>query len=140
MNKFWHRTEQVFKELFGSTTWEKTASSVLTYVGPLLGTLVALTAGAPAGGLVTAAVAKAQSALATVAAVVSGATSTPPANELAAATNALNSVKTNLAALLTAADVKNSAHATEITATVTTVIGEVEAMLENIPQPAKTAA
>jgi len=136
MKKFWERVEAAYKKMFGSTSWEKTASSVLTYVAPVAETLVALTAGGPAATLVAGVVAAVQNDLATVSAVVSDATATPPANELAAATNALNSIKSNLSSLLNAADVKNSAKATEVTAAVNTVIGEVEAMLQAIPAAA----
>lgn len=133
---FFHKVESAFKKLFGSTTWEKTVSSTLTYVGPLLELLVGLAAGGPAETLVTGIVNTTQTDLATVAAVVTGATATPPANEMAAVTSALNSIKANLPQLLTAADVKNSTKSTEITATTNTIIGEVEAILANIPAAA----
>ena len=130
---FFHKAEAVFKRLFGSATWEKTVSSTLTYVAPLLELLVGLAAGGPAETLVTGIVNTTQSDLATVAAVVTGATATPPANEMAAVTNALNSIKANLPQLLTAVEVKNSTKSTEITATASTIIGEVEAIFSNIP-------
>jgi hypothetical protein len=139
MKKFWDKVETAFKKLFGSTTWEKTASSVLTYVGPLLETLVALTDPAIAP-LVTSIVNTVRSDLATVYAVVSGATATPPTNELQAVTNALGSIQTNLAALLSAAGVKNSANAAKITAVVDTIIGEVQAIAENIPKASAATA
>jgi hypothetical protein len=135
MNKFWDKVETAFKKLFGSASWEKTTSSVLTYVGPLLETLLSLTDPAVAP-LVTGIVNTVQSDLATVSAVVSGATATPPANELQAVTNALGSIQTNLAALLSAAGVKNSANAAQLTAVVDTIIGEVKAIAENIPATA----
>jgi hypothetical protein len=138
MKKFWYKVEDAFKKLFGSTTWEKTASSVLTYLAPLLETLVALTAGGPAAALATGIVDTLQSDLATVAAVVNGANATPPANELAAVIQALESIETKLAALLTAAEIKNSTNAAKITAVVNTIVGEVEAILENIPKAAAT--
>lgn len=133
MDKFFHRVGAAFKKLFGSTTWEKTTSATITYVAPLLETLVALTAGGPAETLVAGIVAKVQKSLATVSAVVEDATATPPANELAAVEQALGSIQTNLPTLLEAAEIKNSTHATEITATTNTIIGEVDAILQNIP-------
>ena len=136
MKKFWDKVESAFKKLFGSTKWEQTTSSVITYVAPLLETLVALTAGGPAAALVTGIVNTVQADLTTVAAVVNGATATPPANELAAVNQALTSIKNNLPTLLTAAEVKNSTNASKITAVVNTVIGEVEAIAENIPTAA----
>jgi hypothetical protein len=136
MKKFWDKVEAAFKKLFGSTKWEQTASSVVTYVAPLLETLVALTAGGPAAAIVTGIVNTVQADLATVAAVVNGATATPPVNELAAVMQALASIQTNLPALLTAAEVKNSTNASKITAVVNTIIGEVEAIADNIPKSA----
>jgi hypothetical protein len=138
VKKFWHRVEAAFKKLFGSSKWEKTTSAVISYIAPLLETLVALTAGGPAAALVTNIVSIAQTDLATLAAVVDGATATPAANEVSAAINALNSIKTNLAALLTAADVKNAATSLQVTATVNAIIGEVEAILANVPSFAST--
>ena len=139
MKKFWERVEAAFKKLFGSTTWEKTASAVLSYVAPLLETLVGLTAGGPAETLVAGVVSTVQKDLATIEAVVGDATATPPANELAAATEALTSIKTNLGSILTAAEVTNSAEASKITAVVNTIIGEIEAMLANVPSSAAPA-
>lgn len=137
---FFHKVEAALKKIFGSTTWEKSVSSTLTYVGPLLELLVGLAAGGPAAALVTGIVNTTQADLGTVAAVVNGATATPAASELAAATSALNSIKANLPQLLTASEVKNSTKATEITATATTIIGEIEAIMENIPTPGASAA
>jgi hypothetical protein len=133
MKKFFERVKAALVKLFGSTTWEKTTSATIAYIAPLLETIVGLAAGGPAETIVTAIVAKIQSALATVTAVVDGATTTPPANEIAAVTEALNSIKTNLAALLADADVKNSGLLTKVTAVVDTIIGEVEAILAEIP-------
>lgn len=133
MKTFFHKVEAAMKKLFGSTTWEKTVTSTLTYVAPLLELLVGLAAGSPAEALVTEVVNTVTTDLGTVAAVVNGAKATPSTSDLTAATNALNSIKANLPQLLTAAEVKNSAKATEITATASTIIGEVEAILSNIP-------
>jgi hypothetical protein len=130
---FFHKAEAAMKKMFGSTTWEKTVTSTLTYVGPLLELLVGLAAGGPAENLVTGIVNTTETDLGTLAAVVHGATATPSTSELVAVTNALNSIKSNLPQLLTAVEVKNSTKSTEITATATTIIGEVDAMLANIP-------
>jgi hypothetical protein len=133
VKKFWSRVEAAFKKLFGSTTWEKTASATISFVAPLLETIVGLAAGGPAATIVANIVATVQSDLATVSAVVTGATQTPPANEIQACLNALGSIKANFAALLAAAEVKNSAEATKITAVANTIIGEIDAILENLP-------
>ena len=139
MKTFFHKVEAAMKKLFGSTSWEKTVSATLTYTGPMLELLVGLAAGGPAAAIVTRVVNTVQADLGTVAAVVNEATETPSANEMAAAISALNSIKANLPQLLTAAEVKNSTKATEIAATSNTIIGEVEAILANIPAAAVPA-
>lgn len=140
MKKFWHRLEAALKKIFGSTTWEKTTSGIITYVAPLLETLIALTAGGPAAALATSIINTVQTDLATVSAVVSGATATPPANELQAAVGALNSIKANLGQLLAAAEIKNSGKQAEITLAVNTIVGEIDACLENVPALATPAS
>jgi hypothetical protein len=134
--KFWHKVEAAFKKLFGTTTWEKTTSSVLTYLGPLVVTLIGLAGGPAAAAAAAAILATVQNDLATLSAVVEGATATPAPNELATAKNALASIRTNLPQLLDLAEVKNSANASKITSVVNTVISEVDAIAENIPATA----
>lgn len=133
MKKFWDKVEAAFKKLFGSTKWEQTATSVITYVAPLVETIVGLAAGGPAEALVTSVVNIVKSDLATVSAIVSGATETPAGTALVAVKNALSSIQTNLGSVLSDADVKNSAKYADITSVVNLIVGEVEAVLSNIP-------
>jgi len=130
---FFEKVGAELKKLFGSTNWEKTAASVVTYVAPLVETIVQLSAGSAAEALVAGVVSTVQSDLATLSAVVSGATSESSATDLQTAANVLNSIKANLSSLLQAAEVKNAAKSSQIQAAATLVINEVEAILANIP-------
>jgi hypothetical protein len=120
------------KKMFGSTTWEKTASSTLLYIAPLIETISGLAAGGPAETIVTAVINKVQAALGTLSVVISGAATTPTASDMAAAVAALNSIKTNLSSLLQVAEVKSAPKSAEITEAVNTVIGEVDAIASNV--------
>jgi hypothetical protein len=109
----------------------KTISGTITLAGALLQTLVTLTAGDTAGEVVGAIVSEIQSDLAAVNAVVTTA-SVPGATGKAVATNILTSIHANLAQLLAAAEVKNSAHAAVITGTVNTVDTELLNIVESL--------
>jgi hypothetical protein len=130
---FWHKVEAALKKIFGSSTWEQTAISVLTYAGPILQTVVALAAGGPAEALVAAAIATAKSDLGVAAAIVNGVTSTPAPNEVALFVNSMNSIKSNLTGLLTAAEVKNSGKQAEITSAVNLIVDEIDACVAHAP-------
>jgi hypothetical protein len=140
VKKFWHRIEAAFKKLFGSSNWEKTASAVITYAAPIIETIVSLAAGGPAEVLVARVVSTIQGDLATMSAVVDGATGTPPANELQVFVNAANSIKSNLTSILASAEVKNSAKQAAITAAVDTIVGELDACVANMPAIAAAPA
>lgn len=133
---FFHKVGAIAKKLFGSTTWEKTAQSVITYTAPLLETVVQLAAGDAAEQTVAKVVNTVQADLATLAAVVDGAHQ-GDAHGAAVAISALGSIKVNMVGLLQATDVKNSTKATEITAVVNLIVGEVDAMLLSLPMAAQ---
>lgn len=132
MKKFWDKVEAAFKKLFGSTSWEKTLASVITYAAPIVQLLVTMAAGPAAGTIVGTVANAAKNDLATISAVVTDATSVPGASETTVVVNALNSLKTNLGSLLTDAGVKNSAESTTITNYANVLIGEVDAALNAI--------
>lgn len=131
---FFHRVGSAFKKLFGSSTWEKQAASAISYVAPLLETIVGLTAGGSAQAEVTSVVTTVQTDLATVAAVIDGGQSSD-AHGTQVVINALTSVKTNLSGLLSVAAIKNSDKQAAITSAVNLVVGEVDAMLGSLPAP-----
>ena len=134
---FFKGIENFFKKVFGSTNWEKTASTTLALVGPLTEEIVALSAGEPAAAEVQSIITEVQSDLALVSGVVSGATSaTASPSLISTAVNSLNSVKANLSGLLAAGHVKDPATCAKVTGLVNTIVGEVEAILSAMPKPA----
>lgn len=120
-------------KLFGSTNWERVAVNTLSVVGPLLTTLVTLTAGAPAAALVSKIVSTAQSDLQTVAGLVTSVQSGTATGAAAQLQNLLAGVKTNLSSLLTAADIKDADTQAKVSAIVNTVIEEIDAILAEMP-------
>lgn len=131
---FFEKFGSELKKLFGSTaTWEQTARSVITYVAPILETIIGLAAGGPAEAAVSGVVNSIQADLATISAVVQGAAVTPRSPTAVTVKTALESIKANLGSLLADADIKNSTKVTEITAAVNGISGEVEALLANLP-------
>jgi len=133
---FFEKVEAEAKKLFGSTSWEKTASSVITYAAPIAESLVGLAAGQPAEALVTGVVNAVKADLTTVSAVVSGAQAPPGSTLAVTVRTALTSINTNLASLLSASEVKDSKTASEITEAVTLLTGEVDALLSSLPAAA----
>lgn len=135
---FFSSVEAELKKLFISTSWEQKVQSTILYVAPILETIVSLVdpIAAPA---VASVVRTIQSDLATVSTVVQNAQVQPGTTAMATVSSALSSISTNLQSLLTAAEVKNSAKAAQITATVTLLSGEVQAMISNLPGAASTA-
>jgi hypothetical protein len=132
IGSFFHSVGAAFKKLFGSSTWERTAASTITYVAPLLETIVQLAAGSAAEQAVAKVIATVQSDLATVAAVVDGTASGTP-HGTAVVVSALGSIKTNLSGLLSLAEVKNSGKVSQITTAVNLIVGEADAMLGAMP-------
>ena len=132
------------KKLFGAGGIEQTAVAVITYVAPLLETIVQLAAGSGAEALVAGVIKQVQADLATVSALVQGGTVTAGSSVAQSISTALGSVKDNLASLLADAHIKSSSKNTAITAAVTTIVGEVDALLgtpsiSSAPAPATTS-
>lgn len=139
IGSFFHRVGAAFKKLFGSSTWEKQAASAISYVAPLLETIVGLSAGSAAQAEVTSVVTTVQTDLATVAAVIDGGT-VSDAHGAQVVINALTSVKSNLSGLLEVAAIKNSDKQAAITSAVNLIVGEVDAMLGSVPARATPTA
>lgn len=137
---FFGSVKSFFHKLFGELpSWEKTVSSTLTLLAPLTEEIVTVSAGEPAAAEVQSVVGEVQKDMSTVAAVASGAAGSPSATTYQAATTALNSIKSNLGGLLTAGHIKDPAKAQKITGIANTIIGEVEAILSEIPTPSAPA-
>lgn len=122
------KIESLFKEVFGSAaTWEQIASTTITVVSPIVETIITLTAGEPAALAVAAIVAQIQTDMANVAKTITAAGSSPTV------TTTLNSIITNLQALLTGADIKDATTLTKVESVVKTLVAEFEAILDAIP-------
>ena len=131
---FFDKIGRFFKKVFSTTSWEQTASATITVVAPLLETVVALVAGAPAEALVANVVSEIQSDLAasTVliqdAALGNGTTSTKTAIQ-----SILTAVQTNLKSLENMAEIKDAATQAKVTAAVSAIGAEITAILTAIP-------
>ena len=124
----WSKVEAWFKKVFSKAPgWEKTASAVLTYVAPLLETVIALTAGEPAAAAIATVVGKVQSDMAVAAVTIED------ANASVSLTGVLTSIQTNLSSLLTAGQITDAATVTKVTAVVNTIIAEIKAVAAAVP-------
>jgi hypothetical protein len=126
---FFSKIESFFERL-GSGTFEQKIMAGATVCAQLLETTVGLAKGTTAEAAVTNIANQAQADFAAVSAFASAATTggtTKPT-----VTSILTSTQQNIGSLLTAADVKNSSKATEITSATNTIIGEIEAILKSV--------
>jgi hypothetical protein len=126
-----------FKHLFGSEqNWEKAATITLSVAEPLVGTLLTLTAGPAASTAVTGTINQIQSDLKAVNDVVVTAGPAPTAATY------LNSILANLKELEASADIKDATKQQAVTLIATTLIDEVQAIVNELPTtitPGKTA-
>lgn len=128
---FFSKVKAELKKLFlHAPGWEASAAATLTYVAPLVETVVAL-ADPEAAPLVTSLIQKVQSAMAAAAVVVKDA---GPAPTLVTYLNAIND---DLAQVEAVAQIKDPGTAQKLTATITTITAEVNAILQAV---APTAA
>jgi len=122
---------EIEKLFGGSASVEQKVQATITFVAPLVNTVVVLADPAIAP-TVAKVISTVQADLALVSTVVQGATPAPGSSAATTATTALNSVKTNLSELLTDSGVKNSANFSKISAAVNLIIAEVEAVLSGL--------
>jgi hypothetical protein len=121
---FFARVKAELKRLFvHAPSWEASAAATLTYLAPMVETVVTLTDPAVAP-MVSAIIQRVQSAMAAAAVVMKDAGPTPTL------VTYLNAVNSDLAQVMSAAQVKDSATRAKITALVSTVTGEVNAILQ----------
>jgi hypothetical protein len=138
---FFDKVGSVLEKFFGSSSVEQKIQGALTVVGAAITTISGLAAGPAASAEVSNILKMVQTDYATFCAIVQDGTPAPGSTPATAATTALNSLKTNLTAILTDAGVKNSADATKIQNEVTTIINELEAIEASfVPAAAPPAA
>jgi hypothetical protein len=125
---FFDKIGDFFKDIFDNkATWEKTASTALAVVGPLLDTVVGLTAGSAAATAVSNVITQVQKDLQAALALLSSDTGGTAKQQV---TQLISGVQSQLATLLADADVKNSAEAAKITSAVNLISGELQAILD----------
>jgi hypothetical protein len=130
-----HSTFAFFKKVFTSEpSWTKTAQVAIAVVAPLAESLAVYAGGAHAGSDAASIVHTVQTDLGIVNATLAQLHG-QPANAGAAALlkNALQSIKDNLPGLLELAAVKNPNSKEAATLAVTTIVGELDAILSVIP-------
>jgi hypothetical protein len=128
---FFSKIEGFFSRILGSqATWERTASTTLNLIAPMAETIVGLTAGGPAEALAAGVVHDIQNDMAATSALLS--TASGPDTK-AKVLSLINGINANLQTLLADMNVKNSTHATEITAAVQGISGELSAIVQAIP-------
>ena len=127
-SSFFGRVKAELKKLFAHAPgWEASAAATLTYVAPMIEVMVTLAdpAAAPA---VNAVIAKVQSAMAAAAVVIKAAGPTPTL------VTYLNAINNDLTQVEGVAGIKDAATAARLTALVTTVTEEVNAILAEVAQ------
>jgi hypothetical protein len=139
MKTLFSHIKTFLEKVFGSTNWERVAINTLAVVGPLLTTLVTLTAGAPAAALVSKIISIVQADLQTAATLITSVQSGTATGAAAQLQNLLAGVKTNLTSLLTAADIKDADTQAKVSAIVNTVTGEIDAILTEMPTASPAA-
>jgi len=133
LGSFFSKIKAFFEKLFESGNWERTVSSVITVIAPLVESIVALTAGEAASSEVQGVVNQVLSDLAAVQALATSATPATGATTYQQIGTVLSGIKTNLASLLAAGHIKDTATLTKVTAIVDTVVNECEAILSELP-------
>ena len=123
---FFARVKVELKKLFVHVPgWEASAAATLTYLAPMVETVVSL-ADPAAAPLVTSLIEKVQSAMAAAAVVIKAA---GPAPTL---TTYLNAVNSDVAQIEAVAGIKDPTTAAKLTALLATITGEVNAILAEV--------
>lgn len=123
-----------FKKIFGSEqNWEKAAIVTLTVAQPLVTTLLTLTAGPVVAASVGGVIAQVQADLKTVNDIVVKSGATPIVSIT------LVSILTNLNEIEASLDIKDPTHQQAATLITQTLIGEIEAVIAELPNAASAA-
>ena len=132
---FFARLKSFFVKFFtDAPAWEKVASGAIGLIAPLVETALSLAGDSPAAAVVTSIVGKIQTDLATASIVIEDSGPAPTVASI------LGSIKTNLTAILEEVKVTDPASVDKITAGVTLLTGEIDAILAEIPALAAPAA
>lgn len=138
VESFFKAVGHTIEKLFGKAGLAQTLSATITYVAPILNTILALADPAVAP-LVAHIISIIQADLATVQTVIQQGTPAPGSPAEAAIKAALASVNENLASLLAMSAVKNSTKVSQITAAVGLITQETNAALGALETQTATA-
>lgn len=134
ISTFFEKIVDAFESIFGSNNWEKTASTTLNVVGPLIESIVTLTDNEADADEIAQVISTVQTDLTTISNLISSLGNVADSTStIAEIVTILNAIKTNLAALLTAGQIKNPATLTQVESIVNMVINEIEAILAAVP-------
>jgi hypothetical protein len=132
--KFFHSALSFLEKVFTNTDWTHAAQVGITVAAPLIETVATLAGGPQVGAEVTNIVNTVKTDFGVVSVTLgqiqAGNTSVSTVTLLK---NTLGAIKTNLAQLLTVADINDAATKQTVTLTVNTIVGEIDAVLDSIP-------
>lgn len=128
IKSFFETVGSFIKKIFGSTTVQQTIRGTMAVLTPVIVEIVQLALGPVAGTAAEDILSQIQSDYGTLAAIVSGATSNSSTSTITTINNLVASLKSNLAALLSDAGVKNSAHFATIQQNVDFFLNEIGAV------------
>lgn len=130
-----------FKKVFTSTDWTHGAQVAITVAAPLVETVATLAGGPAAGAEVTNIVNVVKTDFGVVSTTLGQIQAgSSNVNTITLLKNTLSSIETNLQNLLTVADIKDAGTKQTVTLTVSTIIGEIDAILASVPTVTPAAA
>lgn len=134
---FFEKVGSEIEKAFGSSTVEQKAQGAIALIGAAVVTITGLAGGPAASAAVSGIIKQIQTWYGTISSVVQAGTPAPGSTPATLLSMATASLKSNVAALLTAADVKNSTKFTDIQNEADTIINEIQA-IETAFLPAST--
>lgn len=139
MKSFLSKVLSFFKSILKKEpTFAQQVESFLPYVAGTMQAILAI-ADPPLALIINPIFSKIESALGALSAVIEDGTPAAGSSLAATAETALNSIKTNIASVLSAAQVKNATTATKITDDLNSMVTDVDLLLSNLPTAAAEA-
>jgi hypothetical protein len=131
---FFKKAFEWLAKVFTNTDWTHAAQVSIAVAAPLVETVATLAGGAAAGAEVTNIVNVVKNDFGVVSTTLgqiqAGSTNV---NTVTLLKNTLGSIEANLKNLLTVADIKDAGTKGEVTIAVTTIVGEIDAILASVP-------
>jgi hypothetical protein len=131
---FFKKAFEWLAKVFTNTDWTHAAQVSIAVAAPLVETVATLAGGAAAGAEVTNIVNVVKTDFGVVSTTVGQIQAgSSNVNTVTLLKNTLASIETNLKNLLTVADIKDAGTKQEVTLTVDTIVGEIDAILASVP-------